>query len=216
MLISCTFCGKEFYKRPSEVKKDKRHFCCLNCRKKYFENKKIEKEKGRRHKCDFKNKFITNGEVSIMLIESKTHGLRKVLVDTNKVEILSRTFWHVAKMYDGYFSVIGWIKDLGKEMPIHRYLTNCPNNKEVDHINRNPLDNRLSNLRCVDRSENMLNSKIQTNSKLGIKGVRQRENGTFQARIMVNKKAISIGHFKTLEEAVQAREEYCLKFKIIS
>lgn len=216
MLINCTFCGKEFYKRPSEVKKDKRHFCCLDCRKKYFENKKIEKEKGRRHKCDFKNKFIQNGEVSIMLIESKTYGLKEVLVDTNKIEILAKTFWHVAKMYDGYFSVIGWIKDLGKEMPIHRYLTNCPNNKEVDHINRNPLDNRLSNLRCVDRSKNMLNKQVQPNSKLGIKGVRKRENGTFQARIMINKKAISIGHFKTLEEAVQARKEYCLKFKIIS
>ena len=29
---------------------------------------------------------------------------------------------------------------------LHRFITKCPDNKMVDHINRNPLDNRKENL----------------------------------------------------------------------
>jgi len=30
--VNCSYCGKEFYKRPSEVSRAKKHFCC----KKHF------------------------------------------------------------------------------------------------------------------------------------------------------------------------------------
>jgi len=26
--VNCSYCGKEFYKRPNEVSKAKKHFCC--------------------------------------------------------------------------------------------------------------------------------------------------------------------------------------------
>lgn len=215
MIVLCNYCGKEFYKRPSEAKKDKRHFCCLECRNEYFNEKKAEKEKNKRHKSDFVNEFIIKDSYSIMIINSKKYGRKEVLIDTNKIDILSETFWHVAKMYEGYFSVVGWIKNLNKEMTIHRFLTNCPSDKLVDHINRNPLDNRLENLRCVDRGENARNSKVLKTSKSGIKGVRYRY-GRYQARITLNGKTISLGHFDTLEEAKKTREDFCKKHNLIS
>lgn len=215
MLVPCIYCGQEFYKRPSEVKKDKRHFCCLQCRNEYFKEKKAEKEKNKRHKADFKNEFIIKDKYSIMIIHSKKYGIKEVLVDTDKIDLLSNTFWHVSKMYEGYFSVVGWIKNLNKEMTIHRYLTNCPANKVVDHINRNPLDNRLENLRCVSFGDNVRNSKVLKNSISGVKGVRYRY-GRYQARITINGKTISLGHFDTLEEAKKVREDFCKKCNIIS
>ena len=45
----------------------------------------------------------------------------------------------------------------------------------IDHINRDPLDNRKINLRIVSRSINSTNAKERTESKSGIRGVYRRE-----------------------------------------
>lgn len=216
MLVPCTYCGQEFYKRPSEIKKDKRHFCCLECRKKYFDEFGTYKHKKQiRRKEEFFNEIVIENNYAKIIINSNKYGIKETLIDINKIDTVKNIFWHVAKMYDGYFAVIGYDKQIGKEVKIHRYLTNCPDNKVVDHINRNPLDNRLENLRCVDRGENVRNSKVLRNSKSGVKGVRFRYN-RYQARITLNGKTMSLGHFDTLEEAKNAREEYCKKHNLIS
>lgn len=41
----------------------------------------------------------------------------------------------------------------------------------IDHINRNPSDNRISNLRKADRSINAINSKLSARNRSGLKGV---------------------------------------------
>lgn len=99
---------------------------------------------------------------------------------------------------------------------MHRYILGNCEELEIDHINRNPLDNRKCNLRFVTKSENQLNKKCQYNNKIGYKGIRIRDNGTYQARIMINGKSISIGHFKSLNEAILARNNYCINNNIIA
>ena len=51
-----------------------------------------------------------------------------------------------------------------KIIALHRFITECPGNKIVDHINKNSLDNRMSNLRIVTTGQNMLNKKDYNNS----------------------------------------------------
>ena len=68
-------------------------------------------------------------------------------------------------------------------------------NTEIDHINRNREDNRIENLRLVDRS---INSKNRRG-----KGYSKTKSGTYQARIVVNKRFVNLGIYKTPEEAEQ-------------
>lgn len=41
----------------------------------------------------------------------------------------------------------------------------------LDHVNRNPLDNRIENLRLADVSSNSQNAKLRTDNSSGVKGV---------------------------------------------
>lgn len=75
----------------------------------------------------------------------------------------------------------------------------------VDHINRNKLDNRISNLRIVTRSENAQNIVApRSDSNTGVRGVSFWPSRGYVARIMVSGKSKFIGTFATLHEAADA------------
>ncbi len=76
-----------------------------------------------------------------------------------------------------------------------------PADLTVDHIDGDPGNNSLSNLRIATTSENLRNRKTARNNQCGLKGVQRKGNG-WAARI--NQK--HIGFFKTKEEAHAA---YC-------
>lgn len=80
-------------------------------------------------------------------------------------------------------------------------------NGDADHIDGNKSNNRLSNLRDVDRSTNLQNQKCASsrNKSSGFLGVNKRANGTFRAYIQVSGKNVSLGTFK---DASQAHEAY--------
>jgi len=74
----------------------------------------------------------------------------------------------------------------------------------IDHINGNPADNRISNLRVCDRNMNLQNQrKAQKHNKLGLLGVSQKGN-RYVAQISINNKIRYLGLFKTPEEAHEA------------
>ena len=84
--------------------------------------------------------------------------------------------------------------------------------KLVDHINRNPLDNRASNLREVSHTQNQYN-KVSPNPH-GYKGVtwRDRKANPWIAKIRVAGQRINLGSFPTKEQAAAAYEAACLKY----
>jgi len=84
---------------------------------------------------------------------------------------------------------------------VHGYMP-----KEIDHINRDGRDNRISNLREVTRSENTFNQGLRMDNKSGVKGVRWRaDRSKWEARVKALGSVQVLGLFDTKEEAVTVR-----------
>lgn len=64
---------------------------------------------------------------------------------------------------------------------------------EIDHINGNPSDNRIANLREATRSQNGSNLKLSKANTSGLKGVHLHKPGVWRARIAPRKKSICLG-----------------------
>lgn len=78
---------------------------------------------------------------------------------------------------------------------------------QIDHINHNTSDNRLCNLRVVSCAQNHQNRARKTNSASGYLGVTwHKRDHCWQAYLEVNGKAIHLGSYKTLMDAVTARQ----------
>lgn len=113
---------------------------------------------------------------------------------------------------DGYIRV----RVSGREFRAHRLIWEMhygtiPDGMLVDHIDGDPYNNRIENLRLATRQQNNMNkAKILGNCTTGSdlpKGVTRTANGTFRARITVSNRTESLGTFKTIEEASAAYKE---------
>lgn len=82
----------------------------------------------------------------------------------------------------------------------------------IDHINGNPSDNRLSNLRQASFLENTHNTRIRSNNTSGAKGVYKGPvSGRWRTYINKHKKRFFFGVYENYEDAVavvrEAREK---------
>jgi hypothetical protein len=101
----------------------------------------------------------------------------------------------------------------GKHMRNHRlvalaFIPLVEGKDCVDHIDANPLNNRVENLHWVDKSENGLNpkNKVRSDNKLGERNISKHRDG-FALWFQRNGIQIYGGVYKTLEEAVIKRNE---------
>lgn len=82
-----------------------------------------------------------------------------------------------------------------------------PPDMDIDHIDGDPANNAINNLRVCHHGENMRNRGKQANNKTGFKGVRVHPlSPKFNARIQHKGVGVHLGMFDTAEEA---HEAYC-------
>lgn len=95
----------------------------------------------------------------------------------------------------------------GREL-LHRIIVKPPNDLEIDHRNRDRLDNRRSNLRICTRSQNAMNRLKQSNNRSGFKGVVfSKRYKKYIAQIKAQGIYHWLGYFNTAKEASKAYVE---------
>lgn len=117
----------------------------------------------------------------------------------------------------GYFCINMYGNKNKKTIKVHRLvaIAFCSGRHEalvVDHANGNARNNHHENLRWVSDSLNMMNIH-KTKTKSGVAGVRFRKGlkNPWEARGTLNGKYTSIGHFQTMEMAIEARKNHIEK-----
>jgi hypothetical protein len=89
--------------------------------------------------------------------------------------------------------------------------------KIIDHIDGNPFNNSIENLREVNNTQNAQNSKLSKSNRLGYKNVSfKKDINKFRVRLVINGKETNFGSFEDVEladlVAQEARDKYFGKF----
>ena len=121
-------------------------------------------------------------------IHDRGDGYKRINMNDKKI-LVHRVFYYAHNK--------GWdIHDISKD-------------NYIDHIDGNPANNNISNLRVVTQQQNMFNRHTA-------KGYSWNKNANkWQAEIAVNRKSIHLGYFDTKEEARNAYLEAKKKYHIM-
>jgi hypothetical protein len=113
--------------------------------------------------------------------------------------------------YRGYYRINLSVNGIVKKESLHRLiaiafnLPNPENKPTIDHINRDPSDNRLINLRWATYQEQQSNLGMYRTNKSGVKGLFQLKTGWAASRTFMGQRTQK--WFKTRPEAEAYLEE---------
>ena len=117
-----------------------------------------------------------------------------------------------SKMQTGYCE----IKIIGTSFLLHRVTWKLVHNEEpeqVDHINHNRADNRLTNLRVATNKINGMNQSLNKLNTSGVIGVWQKSrDGRWVAEIKIDQKKMNLGCFEYKADAIAARQAANVKY----
>ena len=136
-------------------------------------------------------------------------GKAHAIVDAEAFEFLSLWNWSVNS--GGYAKRELCIEGRSSIIWMHRFIMSPPDGIDIDHVNRNPLDNRLCNLRYATKTGNVRNRGPNKTRKHGVsyKGVYKNTRcSTYTARISHTVDGIQrhlyLGSFQDQAEAAKA------------
>lgn len=118
----------------------------------------------------YKNIYIRMPLYTLLIIPLKSFNIVGK-ISNEDYEKVSKYRWRPQRHHTGRYYIFGQVNK--KSVQLHRFITHCPTNLVVDHINRDSLDNRRCNLRCVTTEENNNNRRKYSNvsSETNIQGI---------------------------------------------
>ena len=161
------------------------------------------------------NRTVTVEDLKEDLIYNPDTGLFTRKVDKNKRFVAGQVagcIHHTGyvlvglKKYRYFAHRLAWLYMYG-EFP----------SSQIDHINQDKTDNRISNLRLVTPSENMQNVSQNPRNTSGAKGVCWNASSRkWQSQIKANGKSIYLGLFSELESASAAYKAAAAKYHTVN
>lgn len=136
------------------------------------------------------------------------------LVDDEDYERLSRFKWYANKNRRIWYACT----NQNQLILMHRLILDAKPNEACDHINRDGLDNRRSNLRIATNQQNHWNqAKCRHRNGLPVssvyKGVSfKRHRGRWEAAIVVQGRQVYLGRFLNELDAALAYDRAALHF----
>lgn len=162
----------------------------------------------RRTQKDKNEIILYEDHAEIILYNRKCEEVARTQISLESIPLVKDIKWRLLKTK----YVEGTYK--GKYVRLNRFLLNVTERgQEVDHIDRNPLNNRLSNLRVCNRSQNVMNTSIREDNKYNCKGISyDKRVSKWRANITVNKKTIYLGQSTNIEDVIKLRKEAEVKY----
>lgn len=119
----------------------------------------------------------------------------------------------------GYVYRTIWLRGENRNSRVymHRQVTGCPQGLQVDHINKDRLDNRRENLRVCTRSQNNAANRKRKGGSSRFRGVSfskdvKHRRKPWIAQIQKDGKNKRLGRFDNEVDAAKRYDEYALKF----
>jgi hypothetical protein len=152
------------------------------------------------------NKYVVVDDTVALVLTSKNGCVSGLaLIDAEDLDLV-KAYSRWCMCTNGYVSSVDRAIFLSR-LVMHKKLSDRPNLK-IDHINRDPLDNRKQNLRVCTQRQNTRNRAEQSNSSTGYKGVCWVKQKTFyRATICTGGKTLHLGYFSSAEEAAKAYDK---------
>ena len=149
-----------------------------------------------------------NGPVFKISLSGRLGNGLETLVDADDYIKYGTMKWRIDKENELYPRRKFWINGKKRGLLLHRLIMDAKKGQQVDHINRNSLDNRKENLRFCTSSQNLQNSRLSKKNTSGYKGVYFFKNQKkWKAKIYFNKKSLFLGHFNNKEDAARAYDK---------
>ena len=191
-LCQCSKCGKIYSIRGENLRSGNTKGCQCDMFERVGEKqKKI-------------NEIVYRDDYIVKIKSSNTDDI--IIVDAEKYDDISQYCWYISN--SGY--AITRDTKTRKQILLHRLVLfgydNVVNSDIIDHANRDKLDDRLCNLRICDASDNAKNHSLSVRNTSGVVGVNySSQYKKWRAFVTDDQKFISLGYYKTKEEAIAAR-----------
>lgn len=133
------------------------------------------------------------------------------LVDDCDFDSLNQWKWYAANIRNGHFYAA---HDRGKQgiMFMHRLIMSAQNGVQVDHKNRDTLDNRRSNLRLCTSAQNNANAGRRIDNKSGYKGVCWHpRDRNWKAQAQIDNTHYHLGYFDNILDAARAYNHFAIE-----